>query len=58
MAVALWGNTLFLANVTQGTAQFQLANRVYWICAMVFLFNLTVRIYRSAERINRASEMM
>lgn len=54
MAFLLWGNTLFLLTAKDARL-IQLAGWIYWICAIIFILNLIVRIYVSAQRIKASS---
>jgi hypothetical protein len=47
----LWGNTLFLVLGGANTDRVRTANVVYWACALLFAFNLLVRVYVSVPRI-------
>jgi phosphatidylglycerophosphate synthase len=47
----LWGNTLFLVLGGASSDRVRTANVVYWGCALVFAFNLLVRVYVSVPRI-------
>jgi len=51
MALLLWGNTLFLVLVPKDNDLVQIAGHIYWLCALVFVTNLTWRIYVSRRRI-------
>ena len=53
MSLLLWGNTLLLV-LKHSNTRLQVANSIYWACALVFCWNLVVRLYRSRERITRA----
>jgi phosphatidylglycerophosphate synthase len=54
MALLLWGNTLCLLSATDPIL-IRIAAWVYWGCAIIFIFNLFVRIYSSASRIKASS---
>ena len=51
MALALWGNTLFLVLVPQRSEWLPTINGVYWACAVIFITNLITRIYASRHRL-------
>jgi phosphatidylglycerophosphate synthase len=55
MAVLVWGNTLFLICAKAEDHLLQVANGIYWTCAMIFLANLLARLYASGPRIKAAS---
>jgi phosphatidylglycerophosphate synthase len=50
MALLVWGNTLFLV-FSRDSYSFRIANRIYWVCALVLIANLITRIYVSTRRI-------
>jgi phosphatidylglycerophosphate synthase len=55
MALLLWGNTLFLISAKPEGHLLQVANGIYWTCAMIFVANLLARLYASGPRIKAAS---
>lgn len=55
MALFLWGNTLFLICAKTDGYLLQIANAIYWTCAMIFVANLLARLYTSGPRIKAAS---
>jgi len=50
MWLLLWGNTLLLILAPNETLV-DLANAIYWICAIIFLINFLARLHASANRI-------
>jgi phosphatidylglycerophosphate synthase len=51
MAMILWSNTLFLVFQVGRTTWLATVNRTYWVCAIVLLANLLMRISTSRRRI-------
>ncbi|MDQ1639468.1 MAG: CDP-alcohol phosphatidyltransferase [Pyrinomonadaceae bacterium] len=51
MWLLLWGNTLFLVLVPNGSKFIASANLIYWVCALVFFANFLARVRASAYRI-------
>jgi phosphatidylglycerophosphate synthase len=55
MALLLWGNTWVLVYAQTDAELIRATNVIYWICAIIFVVNLLIRIYVSAQRIKVAS---
>jgi len=55
MALLLWGNTLVLLSARTQSGLLQVANGIYWACAVIFTINLLARLHTSAPRIKMAS---
>jgi cardiolipin synthase (CMP-forming) len=51
MWLLLWGNTLFLVLARRDNNLINIANNIYWICALIFFLNFAARIYVSWSRI-------
>ena len=56
MALLLWGNTLFLVLAAENGYLIQIADFVYWICSVIFVSNLVVRIYVSRHKLKASLE--
>lgn len=54
MALMLWGNTVFLVLADKDTNLISTANIIYWICSIVSILTLGLRIYSSKHRIKAA----